>query len=146
MVVARWATLAQAIGCSAESLTMRGLSRARIISAYGDVPPHAAVLEVGDDVRELGDLPERIAEAHRLLAALDRGARPSHRAWVDELQAAIAALLRAVSDPSAPAELVALPTPEALRKRAQDLVTTQAAHEASCELEAALAKLSEAAR
>jgi ATP-dependent Lon protease len=144
MVVARWATLAQVIGWTAEGLTLRGLSRARIISAYGDVPPHAAVLEAGDDRRELADLPECIAEAHRLLAALDRGAQPIHRAWVDELRAAIAALLRAVSDPSAPAELVALPTPEALRKRAQDLVTTQAAHEASCELEAALAKLSEA--
>lgn len=102
MVVARWATLAEVIGWSAEGLTLRGLSRARIISAYGDVPPHAAVLEAGDEVPELADLPERIAEAHRLLAALDRGARPSHRAWADELQAAIAALLRAVSDPSAP--------------------------------------------
>jgi ATP-dependent Lon protease len=145
MVVARWATLSQVLRVDEDGVTLRGLARARILSAYGDAPPYSAVLEPetsgGGDAQAHGDLPACITEAHRLLAALDGGARPSHAGWAHALREAIATLLRASADPSAPAELLALPMPEALRKRAQDLAVARATHEAGCELERALAKI-----
>ena len=143
MVLARWATLAQVLRVDQDGVTLRGLARARILSAFGDVAPYSAVLEmeVEQDQGALGELRQSIREAHRLLAALEGGADPSHAGWVEALRDAIATLLRAVSDPATARELVALPLPEALRKRAQDLAVAQAAHEAGCELEAALAKI-----
>ncbi|HVI00774.1 MAG TPA: S16 family serine protease [Enhygromyxa sp.] len=143
MVLARWATLAQVLRVDQDGVTLRGLARARILSAFGDVAPYSAVLEmeVEQDQGALGELRQSIREAHRLLAALEGGADPGHAGWVEALRDAIATLLRAVSDPATARELVALPLPEALRKRAQDLAVAQVAHEAGCELEAALAKI-----
>lgn len=142
MVVARWATLCQVLGAEDDGITLRGLRRARILSAYGDLAPYAAVLEPeAGDARGDEDLRACITEAHRLLAALDQGARPRTAAWAEPLRDAIAALLRATAEPLSPGELVALPLPEALRKQAHALAVGSAAHAAACELEAALATL-----
>src|SRR5690606_7875806 len=78
MVVTRWATLAQVLRVDADGVTMRGLSRARICSAFGDVAPYSAVLEREDagertDSGKQSELAQHIREAHRLIAALDEG-------------------------------------------------------------------------
>jgi ATP-dependent Lon protease len=145
MVVARWATLARVLDVDEHGVTLQGLARARILSAFGDVAPYSAVLESEraseSDTGEPGELSQCISEAHRLIAALDGGARPTRAGWADELRAAIASLLRAVADPAALGQAVARPLPEALREQAQALAVAQLAHEAGCELEAALRKL-----
>jgi len=143
MVIARWGTVAEVLQIDEHNVTLRGLQRACIQTALGDVQPHAATIETEVTHPDNEDHASWIRGAHRVLAALDLGARPSHEGWQPGLRDSLAALLRSLSESSRQREWLDRPIPEGLEALAEAWSTALGVKEAECSLEGALRKVAE---
>jgi len=140
LAAARWVTVASLLQASPTEATLLGLRRQRIAKASGGQSPYRAALMPGERMTE--STPQSVvSEAHRLLAALDRGAPLPEDAEHGALDAALLALARACMNPEQLRACSNLPLHEILRKQAQQLTLNQVLDEQSCELEKQLEQL-----
>jgi ATP-dependent Lon protease len=140
LAAARWATLARVLQVNTEELTLLGECRQRITKATGGQSPYRAQLLQQERMVE-STTDSVLTEAHRLLAALDRGAPLPAEAEPGALDAALLALGRACMTQAQLRDSCNLPLHEILRKQAQRLTLDQAIGEHSCELERQLEQL-----
>ena len=135
LVNARWGTECALLAADGASITLRGIRRGRLASARGKESPYRAEVDAEDDERGASALPELIAAAHGLTAALEAGALEAVTEAPERLSAAIFALGRAATPKELLPELAQHPPAEALRRLTQALATRAPGEHASCVLE-----------
>lgn len=135
LVTGRWGTRCQIEAVDPTTLTLVGISRARLLSARGKEPPYSAEVEIPGDDPAARDTRSLITAAHQLFAALDTTSMPEQDADDAPLRAALSVVARVLAGKGAQAELSQFPLDEALRHLSRTIAAHSEGRHAACQFE-----------
>lgn len=134
----RWAGVGEVVAADTDGVTLRGVGRGRVELVAAEGPPWEATLAAVGEPAE----PVAVAEAaHRLMAAVALEAGRQGRLPGDDLSAALAACVRALTPAEKLGDRLTQGPAAMLATTADELFAAEAAAEARCALTEALEKL-----